>query len=184
MTANKNNRNSDTPTPAVTETSNALSITVTQFGPTPAISPSTTLATLLPSASSCPAANGSTYTATNKPLPTIAPELKLQIPVSSLSFEILCNTNLAENGQIIDILLITNVSTLDQCLDECALYSFRTRLGNFPAYACTAVAWGLDIFPWPVCWLKSGATLGSYNSTGNPTAYIGVDAGVLLDPDS
>lgn len=184
MTANKNNRNSDTPAPAVTERSNAPPVTLTQFGPTPATSPSTTLATLLPSASACPAANGSTYTATNKPLPTIAPELELLIPVSSLSFEILCNTNLAQDGHIIDILLITNVSTLDQCLDECALYSFRTPLPNFPAYACTAVAWGLESFPWPVCWLKSNATLGSYNSTGNATAFTSVDAGVLLDPDS
>ena len=176
-----NTGNHDTPAP-VTETGNAP-VTVTQSNPTLTIPPR--LATL-PSAS-CPAANGSTYTATNKPLPTLAPELELQIPVSSLLFEILCNTNLGDDGHIIDVQLIPNVSTLGQCLDECALYSFRTRLENFPTHACTAVAWGLGgigNLPWPLCWLKSNATLGSYNLTRNGTVNGGVDAGVLLYPDS
>ena len=111
----------------------------------------------------------------------------MQIPASSLLFEILCNTNFWDDGHIIDVQLIPNVSTLNQCLDECALYSFRTRLENFATHACTAVAWGLGTFdnlPWPVCWLKSNATLGSYNNTQNGTSYGGHDAGVLLNPDS
>ena len=159
-------------------------VAVTQSGTT--ITISSTPATL-PSAS-CPAANGSTYTATNKPLPTFAPELGLQVASTSLLFEILCNTNLAEeNGHIIDIQLIPNVSTLNDCLEECALYSFRTKLQHFPANACTAVAWGTyDALqeagdPWPVCWLKSNATLESANQTNTKGTTSGA---VLLGFDS
>ena len=169
--------NNDTP-PTVTKTGNAP-VTVTQTGPALAIAPTTAT---LPSVS-CPAANGSTYTATNKPLPTLAPELELQIPEQTLLFEVLCNTNLAEDGYIIDVQIIVNVSTLSQCLDECALYSFRTRLKHFPELACTAVAWGPGHWKGSgdgLCWLKNHATLESYNQTKNGTIYGGVDAGVLL----
>ena len=176
-TANTENKN----TPAtITETGN-VPVTVTQSGPTLSIP----LAPATLPAASCPAANGSTYTATNKPLPTLAPKLGLQIPEQSLLFEILCNTNLEEVGGIIDVQIIVNVSTLSQCLDECALYSFRTRLEHFPDLACTAVAWGhgnwdWQPYPWPLCWLKNHATLESYNLTKNGSEGGGVDAGVLL----
>ena len=38
--------------------------------------------------------------------------------------------------------------------------------------------------PWPVCWLKSNATLGSWNQTRDGAVHGGVDAGVLLNPIS
>ena len=171
--------NNDRPA-TVTENGNAPA-TVTQSGPALSIPP--TPATL--PAASCPAANGSTYTATNKPLPTLAPELGLQIYEQSLLFEVLCNTNLAEGDGITDVQLIVNVSTLSQCLDECALYSFRTRLEHFPDLACTAVAWGFGNWErpavaWPLCWLKNHATLEAYNLTKNGSNAGGVDGGVLL----
>lgn len=139
-------------------------------------------ATLTPTV--CPAGNGSTYIATNKPLPTIAPQLQNQVTNTSFSFEILCNTNFIEGGSIIDLQIITNTSTLNDCLDACSLYNFRTSRKHFPAYACTGIAWGPGIYEQqagvqePVCWLKGNVTLGSPNSTAMLPNY---DGAVLLN---
>ena len=78
-----------------------------------------------------------------------------------------------------DLQLITNVSSLENCLDECALYNFRTKSGNFPAYGCTGVSWGhgVNLNPTHTCWLKSNVTLGSPNNT---VTWPGYDGGVLL----
>lgn len=170
--------------------SSGTSNTVTKASNTATASGSVT--TITPTSSTppspiCPAANGSTYIATNKPLPTIASQLNLQIAEPNLSFEILCNTNFAEasGSSIIDIQLITNVSTLEECLDACALFSFQTRLEHFPENACTGVALGTsnnletDGDDWQICWLKSNVTLQSPNGTSNyPGNY---DGAVLLN---
>lgn len=134
----------------------------------------------------CPAANGSTYitTKTNNPMSTLAPHE--QIPNSSFSFEILCNINFIDTFQpgssVIDLQIITNVSTFNDCLDACALYSFRTNRDYFPTWACTGISWGEGLLPnkfqAPVCWLKANVSLGSANGTDQ---YGGFDGAVLLN---
>lgn len=149
-----------------------MRVTVTQVGDTSTITPAPTMS---PS-QTCPAANGSTYTASNRPRMTDSS----QITQTSLAFEILCDTNTAEGGSVLDIQLITNVSSLNDCLDVCALYNFQTRRQHFPKYACTGVSWGYAEVPKPShsCWLKSGVKLGSPNNTDTLPGYNGA---VLLD---
>ena len=77
--------------------------------------------------------------------------------------------------------MIVNVSTLTDCLDECASYNFRTPSNYFPAWACTGVSWGawdpLIKSPAPVCWLKGNFTLGSPDGTYLDNKY---DSAVML----
>ena len=156
----------------------ACSTTLTSPTPTPT-SPPTQI---------CPAANGSTYVATkthaNNPVSSFHPYQQIQN--STFSFEILCNINFVDSFQpgtsIIDLQIITNVSTLTDCMDECALYSFRTTKNYFPAWACTGVSWGEGLppeqFSAPVCWLKANVSMASPNGTD---LYGGFDGAVLLD---
>ena len=152
-------------------TSNAF-VTVTRAGDISTITPTPT--TLL--SPSCPTADGSTYIATNKP-PITHPS---QITQTFLSFEIRCDYNSAEGGFIVDMQLIANVSTLNDCMNSCALFNFQLRVWHFPAYACTGVSWGYgaNLYPRHICWLKSNVTLESPN---NITSYPGYHAAVLLD---
>ena len=80
-----------------------------------------------------------------------------------------------------DIQLIANVSTLNDCLNFCALYDFRMRQENFPAHACTGVSWGYGndphVSPRDICWLKNNVTLASSNKT---LEHIGYDSAILL----
>ena len=82
-----------------------------------------------------------------------------------------------------DLQIITNVTSLTDCLDACALYNFQMRIDNFPVYACTGIAWGRGDghnpvgIPWPVCYLKSNVSMGSPNSTNVSAGY---DGAVLL----
>lgn len=80
-----------------------------------------------------------------------------------------------------DIQVVGNVSTLNECLDLCALYDFRMRKENFPAHACTGASWGYDndeaFGPRNICWLRNNVTLSSSNQT---LEYPGYDSGVLL----
>ena len=76
-----------------------------------------------------------------------------------------------------DMQIISNVATLKDCLDACALFNFQMRLEYFPLYACRGVSWN-HAFDQHFCWLKSNVTLGSSNDT---SIYPGYDAGVLLD---
>ena len=76
-----------------------------------------------------------------------------------------------------DMQLISNVASLSDCLDACALYNFQMKSDHFPDYACRGVSWGHG-FGLHTCWLKSNVTLASSNDT---SIYPGYDAGVLLD---
>ena len=149
------------------------SIAATQSGQIATVTPTPDT---LPSRG-CPATNGSTYTATNKLSRTDAS----QIPNSSLKFEILCDTTYDEGGSLMDIQLIADVSTLNDCLDICALYDFQMRLENFPAHACTGVSWGYgnnpNVSPRYICWLRNNVTLASTNETSEHRGY---DSGILL----
>ena len=69
----------------------------------------------------CPAWDGSTYIATNRPQPTIDPNL--HIPNATLSFKVLCYSNFV--SQITDMQIYTNVFSLGECLDRCALFQFQ-----------------------------------------------------------
>lgn len=158
----------------VTQSSNAP-ITVTKPNQIVTVTPTPTRL----SSPSCPAANGSTYTATNRPR-LIADSS--QMAASSLRFEILCDTNLGEGGSVIDIQLIANVSTLNDCLDACALYNFQMRADHFPALACTGATYDTSTFdtslhPAHTCWLKNNVTLASSNDTA---VWPGADSAVLL----
>ena len=147
------------PLPTQASDITADSTTLQSFTPTPTPPPNQI----------CPAANGSTYVATN----TIANSPISYVPwqqtnKSSFSFEILCNIDFIdtfrEGGPFRDMQIITNVSTLTDCLDECALYNFRTPEEYFPAWACTGVSWGEGLpreFSAPYCWLKTNVSLGS-----------------------
>lgn len=164
----------------VTEASNAP-VTITESGIVNTITTTPTRSTLL----GCPSANGSTYTATNKPLPTIGPQWDWHITNTSLFFEILCFTHyVAQDSLITDLQIFTNVTSLNDCLDLCALYNFNARLENFPALGCTGIALGTGANlqqagdPWHTCWLKSNVTLGSLNDTAT---YPGYDGAVLLN---
>ena len=80
-----------------------------------------------------------------------------------------------------DLQLIADVSTLDDCLDFCALYDFQMRQENYPAHACTGASWGYGnnphIGPRYICWLRNNVTLGSANTT---SLHKGYDSGILL----
>ena len=153
-------------------------VTVSQTSITSASQTSITSASLTPVTSAspiCPAANGSTYTASNKPPPVPGPTL-FQISNLTLTFEIFCNANFMQGNLLRDLQVIEGVSSLSDCLDQCALYSFRTREDNFPALGCLGVAW--DNSGYDLCWLKSNVTLGSLNGAISNT---GADGAVLLD---
>ena len=108
---------------------------------------------------------------------------------ATLSFKILCYTHfVAQDSLITDLQIYTNVSSLSECLDRCALFNFNARAINFPALGCTGIALGTgDMFrptggdtggPWHTCWLKSNVSLESFNDT----AYLpGYDGAILLD---
>ena len=170
----------------ITETSNAsiftqsvgnigttTRTTATQSGRVNVITPTPKV---LPSRG-CPKTNGSTYTATNE----ISQADASQIHYSTLNFQILCDTTYDEGGYIMDIQLVANVSTLDECLDLCALYDFQMREENFPAHACTGASWAHSndaaVSPRYICWLRNNVTLGSTNETSQ---HAGYDSGILL----
>ena len=124
----------------------------------------------------CPAINGTTYTATNKPYPID----RTQIPNSTLKFEILCDM---DHGALDYLQLIANVSTLNDCFDLCALYDFQMDSGKFPAHACTAVSWGHaideNLYAGNTCWLNN--ITGSFTgSSQHIQPHIGYDSGILL----
>lgn len=167
--------------PSASTKGSDLTVTTTLSGTVTTRSlPSTTLPY-----SPCPAANGSTYTATNKPLPTMYPQVQSQTFEKSFFFEILCYTtfNPGGNPSIMDLQILPNTTSLSDCLDACALYNFQMSIVNFPAYACRGVGWGRGegVNPvanqWPVCWLKSNVSLGSPNATEESVGY---DGAVLL----
>ena len=80
-----------------------------------------------------------------------------------------------------DIQLISNVSSLNECLGLCALYDFQMRKENFPAHACTGASWAHDndatVSPRHICWLRNNVTLASSNAT---LRHLGYDSGILL----
>ena len=147
--------------------------TATQSGQVTMITPTPNM---LPSRG-CPKTNGSTYTATKE----ISQEDVTQIHYTSLKFEILCDTTYDEGGSLMDIQLVANVSTLNECLDLCALYDFQMRRENFPAHACTGASWAHDndpaASPRYICWLRNNVTLGSSNKTSEDPGF---DSGILL----
>ena len=104
----------------------------------------------------CPAANGFTYTITNQVAPTARPYKQTQY--SSLAYKILCNTDFAASPTIVDLQALSNTSSLSDCLNACALYSFQTPPWEFPAHICSGVAWESED---DMCWLKSNVTLSS-----------------------
>ena len=173
---------------ALTEASNSPAtvtqpgnvVTVSQTSITSASQKSITSASPTPVTSAspiCPAANGSTYTASNKPPPAPAPwPTPWQLSNLTLSFEIFCNTNFLQGNLIRDLQVVEGISSLSDCLDQCALYSFRTREDDFPALGCLGVAW--DNSGYDLCWLKSNVTLGSLNGAKSSTS---ADGAVLLD---
>ncbi|CAD6583340.1 MAG: hypothetical protein ASARMPREDX12_001245 [Alectoria sarmentosa] len=123
----------------------------------------------------CPADDGSTYTATNKPWPTAGP--LVEIANTSLSYQIFCYTNFIANPPVMDLQTLTNVTSLLDCLDACALYSFQTKPINFPGSACTGIAWSRVASATQLCWLKSNVTSSSTNATN---IYPGIDGAVMV----
>lgn len=156
-------------------------ITVTQtdniFTTTPA-SASTSATPSIPIASSlvCPTANGSTYDATNKPSSILSPEWV--IPNTYLTYQILCNTNFRSNdgsndgfAAAVDLQIINSVTSLQDCLDACALYSFQTMPHNFPVFGCRGLVWNSTVSG---CWLMRNLTLSESDTE------TGLHAAILL----
>ena len=154
-------------------------MTITELGNVTTVTPTPTQ---LPSPI-CPAGDSSTFIATNRPLPTIDPKWNWHIPNATLSFKILCYTHfVAQDSLITDLQIYTNVSSLSECLDRCALFNFNARAMNFPALGCTGIAWrptgGETGGPWHTCWLKSNVSLESLNDTAK---FPGYEGAVLLN---
>ena len=160
-------------------------MTITELGNITTVTPTPTQ---LPSPI-CPAGDSSTYIATNRPLPTIDPKWNWHIPNATLSFKVLCYTHfVAQDSLITDLQIYTNVSSLSECLDRCALFNFNARAINFPALGCTGIAWATGDLSretgedtggtWHTCWLKSNVSLESLNDTAK---FPGYEGAVLLD---
>lgn len=159
----------------VTQPGNVVTVSQTSITSASQTSITSTSPTPVTSASPiCPAANGSTYTASNKPPSVPGPE-PWQISNLTLSFEIFCSANIKQGNLLRDLQVIEGISSLSDCLDQCALYSFRTRDYNFPALGCLGVAWDES---YDLCWLKSNVTLESLNGA---ILAQGIDGAVLLD---
>ena len=121
----------------------------------------------------CPADDRLIYIATNKPTPTAGPSL--EITNASLSYQIFCYTNYVANPPIRDLQTLYNLNSLHECLDACALYSFQTKPVDFPALACTGIAWAAGATQ--ICWLKSNVTSSSANGTDE---YPGIDGAIMV----
>lgn len=123
--------------PIITVTQSGNIFTTTQAPAITSTAPSTSTTT----SPVCPAANGSSYIATNKPSSSLGPEYV--ISGTSLTYQILCNTNFRTNNitAAVDMQIINNVTSLKECLDACALYSFQTPPNNFPALGCSGAVW-------------------------------------------
>ena len=110
------------------------------------------------------------------------PQTGYIIANSSLSFEVFCDTQLTAVDGIVDVQVVTNISTLNDCMDLCALYNFQVPASVFQMHACTGIAWGQDDRlqspgeRWPLCWLKNNVTLSQVR--WKITGYHGA---VLLD---
>ncbi len=86
------------------------------------------------------------------------------------------------------MLTFTNISSLNECLDQCALLNFRVSQAIFSAFACTGVAFGIEamgqqgqqegITPLQLCYLKNNVTLGTPNGTATNPGFHGA---VFLD---
>ena len=121
----------------------------------------------------CPADDRLIYIATNKPTPTAGPSL--EIANASLAYQIFCSTNYVANPPIRDLQTLYNLNSLHECLDACALYSFQTKPVDFPAFACTGIAWAAGATQ--ICWLKSNVTSSSANGTDE---YPGINGAVMV----
>ena len=142
---------------------------VTTAIPTPATQATTSIA-------GCPAADGFTYTITNQVAPTARPYKQSQY--SSLAYKILCDTDFSAGPTIVDLQALSNTSSLGDCLNACALYSFQTPPWEFPTHICSGVAWESGA---NMCWLKSNVTLSSQSQyqSSDPTP----DGAVMITPD-
>ena len=120
----------------------------------------------------CPADDRLTYIATNKPIPTAGPEL--EIVNASLAYQIFCYTNYVANSPVRDVQTLYDLNSFQECLNACATYSFQTKPVDFPAFACTGIAWGAG---GTLCWLKSNVSSSSANGTDT---YPGIDGAVMV----
>ena len=96
------------------------------------------------------------------------------IPNATLTYQILCNTNFRaiEIGAAVDMQIISNATSLKECLDACALYSFQTPSMNFPALGCSGAVCN-DNNAVPDCWLKRRLILSeSDNESGQHAAIL------------
>ncbi|KAM0798564.1 hypothetical protein BDR22DRAFT_823245 [Usnea florida] len=150
-----------TPAP-VTQTTTFLAVTTA----TPAPATPTTA-----SSARCPAANGSTYTITNQVAPTARPYSDAMY--SSIAYMILCDANYQAESVIIDLQALSNITSLGDCLNACALYSFQTPPYEFVNHSCSGLAWESEDL---VCWLKSNVSLSSQSEPSDPTT----DGAVLI----
>ena len=118
---------------------------------------SSSFATTTPSSLVCPTADKANYTATNKPHWDLDPIYL--IPDISLTYEVLCTTNFeAELGSTaaVDLQIVNNVTSFQDCLDASALYIFQTPAATLPSLGRTGLVWDPILL---VCWLKSNITL-------------------------
>lgn len=131
----------------------------------PSSSTSSTVSSLV-----CPAANKANYTATNKPPSSIA--AFYAIPDTSLTYQVLCNTNFkARDGAtaVIDSQIVYNVTSFKDCLDACALYIFQTPAATLPSLGRTGLVWDPNDLE---CYLKNNITLSKADSENSLYAAV------------
>lgn len=140
--------------------------------PTSAIATQTTFV-----ACPSPEADGSFYTATNRPLPFLT---GLQISNTSLYFRVNCETNWIPYSGDSVLQVQGNIGSLQECIDACATYTWQAKIQ--PGLDCSGVVWANgrvgDANPWQnVCFMKANLTQPCMNVTSDSPGY---DAAILL----
>lgn len=175
-----------TPTAPRKPTTGSASVALTTLY-TSAIATQTTFYTVTTSAIAtqttfitCPSpeADGSVYTATNRPLPFLT---GLQISNTSLYFRVNCETNWIPYSGDSVLQVQGNMYSLQQCIDACATYTWQAKIQ--PGLDCSGVVWANgrvgDLNPWQnVCFLKTNLTQPCMNVTSDHPGY---DGAILLE---
>lgn len=132
------------------------------------VSTTGTTSSSTPSATVCPAADGTTYvplkSGTSQPY---------NVNGSNLAYTIRCNTDYAAtaaygNPNVTDLEILTKVDSLDACIGACATYTDQLAQTANSSARCDAVGW---ISSQSECFLKNGVTSSSYNNTANLASY-------------
>ncbi len=145
--------------------------------PTPTTSTSSP-ATSAKTSLACPFANGTTYTATNRPLPTLPGALTN----NSFEFLVACDTNWVDYDSVKDLQQLGGITSLQDCMDACARFTWQARPDFYKTWGCSGAAWtgglsGETSAPADSCVLKANVSQSTHNDS---YAYPAFDGVILL----